>query len=96
MVVSVVTRGTSDDANGPVIDAEFIHLRVSRTGPVFAFHYSPDGRKWSLARLFTPRDPDRPTQLGFLAQSPTGPSCAVSFDQLSYAERTLRDPRDGS
>ena len=96
MVVSVVTRGSSDDANGPVIDAAFVHLRVSRMGPVFAFHHSPEGRSWTLTRLFTLRDPSRPTRLGFLAQSPTGPSCSVSFDQLSYAETTLRDPRDGS
>ena len=96
MVVSVVTRGTSDDANGPVIDAEFVHLRVSRMGPVFAFHYSPDGAKWALVRLFNLRDPDQPARLGFLAQSPTGASCTASFDQLSYAETTLRDPRDGS
>lgn len=96
MVVSVVTRGTSDDANGPAIDAELIHLRVSRAGAVFAFHYSLDGVRWALVRLFTLREPDRPTQLGFLAQSPIGDSCTVAFDQLSYAPTTLRDPRDGS
>ena len=96
MVVSVVTRGASDDANGPVIDADFVHLRVSRIGPVFAFHHSVDGRNWAFVRMFTLRDPDRPTRVGFLAQSPTGSSCTASFDRLSYAETALADPRDGS
>jgi len=33
---------------------------------------------------------------GFLAQSPTGDGCAVTFDGLEYAARTLTDLRDGS
>ena len=95
-VVSVVTRGTSDDAVGPVVDAESVLLRISRMGPIFAFHFSADGQRWELVRLFRFRNPDRPTHIGPLAQSPTGESCTATFDQFSCVERTLRDPRDGS
>lgn len=96
MVVSVVTRGTSDDANGPLIDGDAAHLRVSRIGPAFAFHYSLDGHRWHLVRLFRLRDPDRPTVLGFCAQSPLGDRCEATFSDISYRLETLTNPRDGS
>ncbi|MFC7482622.1 DUF1349 domain-containing protein [Luedemannella flava] len=72
MIVSVVTRGTSDDANSIVLDGRTTWLRVCRLGPAYAFHTSTDGRRWSLIRVFTLGDDDLPTQVGFLAQSPTG------------------------
>lgn len=96
MVVSVVTRGTSDDANGPLIDGDAAFLRISRVGPAVAFHYSLDGECWQLIRLFRLRDPERPTVIGFCAQSPLGDRCAASFSEISYRLATLENPRDGS
>lgn len=43
LVVSVVTCGTSDDANGSTIEGSAVYLRVSKHGPAFMFHYSLDG-----------------------------------------------------
>lgn len=96
MVVSVVTRGVSDDANGPVVTDEAVHLRVTRTKGIWAFHHSADGRRWDLLRLFSLRDSSAPTTLGMLAQSPMGEGCAVTFDQLGWASIGLADPRNGS
>lgn len=95
MVVSVVTRGTSDDANGEVVDGDSVWLRVSRVGRMFAFHASTDGRSWWFTRAFT-LDTDEPARLGFEAQSPVGDGCEVAFDQLRFERRTLGDLRDGS
>lgn len=96
MVVTVVTRRVSDDSNEPVIDGDSVHLRVSRLGDVFAFHYSTDGERWRLSRLFRLRTPQAPTTVGFLAQSPTGDGCTVVFGDVVHMATTLVDPRDGT
>lgn len=99
MVVSVVTRGTSDDANGEVVDSDTVWLRVARIGRMFAFHASTDGAVWRFARAFA-FDPehldDVPVRVGFEAQSPVGGGCEVAFDDLRFGRRTLGELRDGS
>jgi hypothetical protein len=94
MVVSVVTRGASDDANGLVADANQIWLRVGRLGSAFAFHASTDGQTWELVRHFA-LDIGETTNLGFLAQSPTGAGCAATFDPIRFVPERLRDLRGG-
>jgi regulation of enolase protein 1 (concanavalin A-like superfamily) len=93
MVVSVVTRGVSDDANGTVIAGDTVWLRVTRIGSAYAFHSSLDGVTWSFARHFAL---DGELEVGFEAQSPTGEGCAVRFDEIRLERRTLADLRDGS
>lgn len=95
MVVSVVTRGTSDDANGFVVGGDEVWLRIARLERAFAFHASVDGRDWSLVRHFTLGDDVEPA-VGFEAQSPTGEGCAVTFEEIRFAAGRLRDIRDGS
>lgn len=95
MVVSVVTRGTSDDANGFGVDGSEVWLRIARMGPAFAFHASTDGREWKLIRHFTLGGDVEPA-VGFEAQSPTGAGCEVTFDDIRFAAGRLDDLRDGS
>jgi regulation of enolase protein 1 (concanavalin A-like superfamily) len=96
-VVSVVTRGVSDDCNGATILGDAVHLRISRCGPVVAFHYSTDGGAyWTLHRLFSMRNPDAETAVGFLAQSPTGTSCTAVFSDIKMSSGAVQDFRDGS
>jgi regulation of enolase protein 1 (concanavalin A-like superfamily) len=94
-IVSVVTRGVSDDANGPVVAGDAVWLRVARIGGACALHASADGARWDLVRHFAL---DAPAGLaaGFLAQSPTGDGCTARFDEIASAARTLADLRDGS
>lgn len=94
-VVSVVTRGSSDDCNGPAIEGSTIWLRVARLGQAFAFHWSADGSFWNLVRYFT-LGKMTSLQAGFSAQSPTGEGCAVQFEQIAYRPERLRELRDGS
>lgn len=97
MVVSVVTRGVSDDANAFDVPGAEVWLRVSRVGPVFAFHASIDGDTWSMVRAFAlPLGEDDEVRIGFEVQSPTGDGCAVRFADVALTERRLRDLRDGS
>ena len=95
MVVSVVTNGLSDDANGRVVTGAGVWLRISRIGAACALHASDDGVRWELVRHCAFPAPDGLTA-GFLAQSPTGAGCAVTFDGLHFVAETLADLRDGS
>jgi regulation of enolase protein 1 (concanavalin A-like superfamily) len=92
MVVSVVTRGVSDDCNSFVVDGRSVWLRIARIGTAFAFHASTDGERWRLVRHFA-LDGARDPSVGFLAQSPTGDGCAVAFEGISYRAETLGDLR---
>jgi uncharacterized protein len=92
MVVSVVTRGASDDCNSVVVNGNSAWLRVSRLGDAYAFHMSNDGDRWAFVRHFRLEgDPE----VGFLAQSPLGDGCAATFTQIRFEAATLADLRSG-
>ena len=93
MVVSVVTRGVSDDCNSFVVSGNQVWLRVARLGPALAFHASTDGAFWHFVRHFALGADALAT--GFLAQSPTGDSCAATFDTIRFAPQRLGDLRNG-
>ncbi len=95
MVVSVVTRGVSDDANSAVVDGDAVWLRIARLGPAFAFHCSTDGERWRLVRHFA-LGGEGEVQAGFLAQSPTGAGCAARFSEIVLRSETLSDIRSGA
>jgi regulation of enolase protein 1 (concanavalin A-like superfamily) len=92
-IVSVVTKGISDDCNAfPVTGS--MYMRVSKLEKAYAFHVSENGVEWDLIRYFGLED-NTNAQLGFLAQSPTGNGCTASFAQLHFEERLLADIRSG-
>jgi regulation of enolase protein 1 (concanavalin A-like superfamily) len=95
MVVSVVTRGVSDDCNSFVVDGDAVGLRVARLGQAFAFHVSTDGRTWRLVRYFA-LEPGADPRVGFLAQSPRGDGCSVRFEEISFRPGRLDDIRSGA
>ena len=95
MIVSVVTSGSSDDANGVVLSGRDAWLRIARIGPAFAFHASRDGARWQLVRHFRLGASGEPG-VGFEAQSPTGDGCVVTFDEIRFEQRRLTDLRGGS
>jgi regulation of enolase protein 1 (concanavalin A-like superfamily) len=95
MIVSVVTRGLSDDCNSFVVGASQVWLRISRLGPTYAFHASTDGVTWRFVRYFVLGGRTDP-RLGFEAQSPIGDSCSVIFDQVTFTTERLDNLRDGT
>jgi uncharacterized protein len=92
MIVSVVTRGLSDDGNSTVVDGDAVWLRIARVGEAFAFHASADGERWDFVRHFALDGDPRP---GFLAQSPTGEGLVVTFTEIRARAARLRDLRSG-
>jgi uncharacterized protein len=97
-VVTVVTRGLSDDANAFEVDAASAWLRMTRSGRAWAFHASADGDYWRLVRYFTLGEGEGGpgARVGFLAQSPTGAGCRAVFDGITFSAGAPADLRDGS
>ncbi|MFF3437459.1 DUF1349 domain-containing protein [Streptosporangium sp. NPDC002721] len=91
-IVTVVTRGVSDDCNSVTMDGTEIRLRISRLGPAFAFHVADESGFWHLIRYFAL---DGDPEVGFLAQSPTGGGCTVRFEDIAYSPKRLADLRGG-
>jgi len=94
MIVSVVTRGVSDDSNATLVNGKSAHLRISRLEKALAFHASADGTTWNLIRHFSLGETPA-LKLGFMAQAPTGPGCKVTFRRIQYAPLLLEDIRAG-
>jgi regulation of enolase protein 1 (concanavalin A-like superfamily) len=94
-IVSVVTRGVSDDANAFTVPEPVAWLRVSRSGETIAFHASVDGLWWSLIRYFT-FPGVRDAAAGFLVQSPTGDGLRGRFDEIEWTAGPVDDLRNGS
>jgi uncharacterized protein len=93
-VVSVVTRGLSDDCNSYPVEGNSTWLRVARLGEAFAFHSSTDGETWQLVRHFA-LAPAAEIAVGFLTQSPEGEGCTATFDSIRHRPERLRDLRSG-
>ena len=94
-IVSVATRGVSDDANAFTVAKSAAWLRVARSGETIAFHASVDGRWWSLIRYFTFPGAGG-AAAGFLVQSPTGDGLHARFEEIEWKAGALAELRDGS
>jgi regulation of enolase protein 1 (concanavalin A-like superfamily) len=93
-IVSVVTRGRSDDCNSVVIEGNEVYLRVAVTPRTIGFHYSVDGSTWHFVRYFT-LGTEETVQVGFSAQSPLGSGCRAVFSDIQYRAGSLKDYRSG-
>ena len=90
-VVSVVTKGISDDCNSAALTANTVFYKVAKAGNVITLYYSSDGHSWFLIRHLQ-FDSPAPLKIGFLAQSPTGKHCTALFSDIHYSTRKIRDP----
>lgn len=93
-VVSVVTKGTSDDANGCNVDGDSVWIQVSRRGDAFAFHYSVDGQNFYMMRFFI-LSADETVKVGLLAQSPQGDGGIRVFENLTIENKSVKNIRAG-
>jgi regulation of enolase protein 1 (concanavalin A-like superfamily) len=89
-IVSVVTRGVSDDCNSSVISGGSVWFRIARVGDGFGFFHSADGRSWKMVRSFTLGEaPD--LRVGFGSQSPVGGGATAVFSEISYKPEPIKD-----
>jgi len=96
MIVSVVCRGVSDDANAFTVPGRSAWLRVSRIDRAYAYHASLDGKTWQMIRVFALTGQTSRDRIGFEGQSPTGDGCSVTFDEIRFLPARLAVLRDGS
>lgn len=93
-VVCVVTNQVSDDANGCNIDQDSIWLQVVRAGDVFCVHYSLDGERFDMVRLFH-LPVGESVKVGLEAQSPAGEGGLRLFSDVTLEHKTVKDLRAG-
>lgn len=93
-VVSVITSGVSDDANGVNVEGDSIWLQMARKGSAFAMHYSLDAKRFLMHRFFS-LPCGQAGKLGIAAQSPLGLGGTFAFEELVLESRTLEDLRQG-
>ncbi|MBN1404718.1 MAG: DUF1349 domain-containing protein [Opitutales bacterium] len=82
-VVSVVTRGISDDCNSEEIDTDFVYMAMCRRGQECSFHFSRDGVKWKMVRHFR-FESSRMPRIGFAVHAAYGEGLSASFSDIHY------------
>jgi hypothetical protein len=89
-MVSVVTRGLSDDCNSIPINGNEVFLQVARTGNTYVFYSSADGKDWKILRTFD-LDTKLKQMVGFEAQSPDGAGADVDFSDIHYKADKIKN-----
>lgn len=89
-IVTVVTRGVSDDCNSASVAGNSVWLRIAKIGPAIGFYASPDGGSWKMVRAFT-FGPAPDLRVGFSSQSPAGKGGKATFSEITYSARKIKD-----
>lgn len=94
-IVTVVTRGVSDDANGAVLEEhQEVWLKLIRKGNLYAMHWSTDGTHYKMARLSAMPDQMK-VKIGMEAQCPSEGPASHAFLFFSLEQKTIGDLRKG-
>lgn len=93
-IVSVVTRGVSDDCNSAVIEGHLVYLQIAKVSRALRFYYSTSGQPWRLVRTFTLEE-SQPLRVGFGAQSPVGEGATAAFSEIRYIAKAVDDVHKG-
>lgn len=92
-VVSVVTRGFSDDCNSVNLQEDYVYFLVSKKGKEFSFHYSKDDVKWELVRHFQLLCNNEEVKLGFAVHCSQGEQFSAEFSDIYYSNISLKKMR---
>lgn len=82
-VISVVTRGSSDDATSFAANGTSIYLKIAKAGEAIFFYASEDGKTWTIIRKLNLQATDG-LLAGFSGQSPDGDGASILFTDLRY------------
>jgi len=86
-LVTVVTRGLSDDCNSVSLASDSVYLRIARSAKTYVFYFSEEGNRWHILRTFS-LDTDLPIRVGFESQSPAGNGATAKFSSIAYNTHT--------
>ena len=87
-VISVVTRGRSDDSTSFPARGTSIYLKVAKADGVIFFYASEDGKEWTIIRKFH-LEPNNGLWTGFSAQSPDGAGASALFTDFHYLSQKV-------
>jgi regulation of enolase protein 1 (concanavalin A-like superfamily) len=92
-IVTVVTNGTSDDANGAILNnEERIWLAMVRKQNIYSMHWSLDGKNFNMTRLTKMPDSEA-VRVGIEAQSPVGEEAIHKVFYFNIDQRTVENLR---
>ena len=83
-VISVVTRGLSDDVTSFPVSGTSTYLKAAKDHNVLFFYASKDGKAWEIVRKFN-LDSQDGFWVGFSAQSPDGDGATARFTNFRYS-----------
>lgn len=89
-VVSVVTKGISDDANSIELPQNIAYYKMAKKEDTVYLYASKSGKEWYLVRAINFKY-NKTLKLGLLAQSPEGKSNTVNFSDVKYSAITIKD-----
>jgi regulation of enolase protein 1 (concanavalin A-like superfamily) len=87
-LVTVVTRGLSDDCNSVPVSGDTVYLQIAKSGPAYVFYFSSDGKNWQIVRVFSLGEGLKP-KIGFESQSPAGKRTEVVFSAIHYTAKKI-------
>ncbi|UOY06843.1 DUF1349 domain-containing protein [Muricauda sp. SCSIO 64092] len=94
-IVSVVTKKTSDDANGVILkDQDQIWLKLVRKDNNYSMLWSKNGKEYKMTRLSTLPKVDS-VKMGIEVQSPVGASATHEIVYFEIEKTTVKDLRKG-
>lgn len=94
-IVTVRTRGTSDDNNHQQLDVPAVYLRLSSDAKTLASYYSFDKKEWYMVRLYENYYPAQ-IWVGLASQCPTAGVCTSFFEEISLEQKSVGDFRTGN
>jgi len=89
-MVTVVTRGLSDDCNSNPISGNEVFLQVAKSRNTYVFYSSLDGHDWNILRTFN-LDTNLKQMVGFEAQSPAGSGADATFSEIHYSPTRIKN-----
>jgi uncharacterized protein len=92
-MVTVVTRGLSDDCNSLSISGNTVYIQIAKSGPAYVFYSSTDGKNWQVLRVFSLGDSSK-ARVGFESQSPAGDGTEAVFSEIHYSTKKIADIYD--
>jgi uncharacterized protein len=87
-MVTVVTRGLSDDCNSVQVPGDTVFLQIAKSGSTYVFYFSVDGNKWQVLRTFS-LGVAKTARVGFESQSPAGAGTEVVFSEIRYSAKKI-------
>ena len=94
-IVTVVTKGVSDDANGVILNEhDQVWLKLIRKNNLYAMHWSLDGRDYKMARLTAIPQVDS-VKIGVEFQSPLDSIALHEVLHFDLEALTVEDLRKG-